>query len=359
MVTATADRVERGEAPAAVRLWLFSMAALVLLMVAVGGATRLTGSGLSITEWQPILGVIPPLTDADWHGAFEKYRQIPEYRFVNKGMSLAEFKAIYWWEWSHRLLGRLIGVAFVLPLAAFWLTGALPRRLGLPLLGLLSLGAVQGFIGWYMVQSGLADRVDVSQYRLALHLSLAVLIFGLLLWIALGLGPEAKRPLHPITAAQKAFAVGLVALLFVQIVLGAFVAGLKAGLTYNTWPLMDGGLVPVGVLAIEPWYLNLFENVATVQFSHRVAAYVVVLAALWQAMALSRAGADGRLQTSAWILLAAVAGQAALGVWTLLSVVALPLGIAHQVGAVVVFGIAVWHLYQAIGPRFSRAPALA
>ncbi|HXF55177.1 MAG TPA: COX15/CtaA family protein [Hyphomicrobiaceae bacterium] len=358
MVTATADRVERGEA-SAVRLWLFSMAALVLLMVAVGGATRLTGSGLSITEWQPILGIIPPLTDADWHDAFEKYRQIPEYRLVNKGMSLAEFKAIYWWEWAHRFLGRLIGLAFALPLAVFWLTGALPRRLGLPLLGLLGLGAVQGFIGWYMVQSGLADRVDVSQYRLALHLSLAVLIFGLLLWLALGLGPEPKPPLRPLTAAQKVFAVGLVALLFMQVVLGAFVAGLKAGLTYNTWPLMDGGLVPAGVLALEPWYLNLFENVATVQFNHRVAAYVVVLAALWQAIALSRARADARLRASAWMLLAAVVAQAALGVWTLLSVVALPLGIAHQAGAVAVFGLAVWHLYQATGSRFSRVPASA
>ena len=359
MTVTTELRAARLAAPAAVRIWLFAVAALVFLMVAVGGATRLTGSGLSITEWQPILGAIPPLTDADWWEAFDSYQQIPEYRLVNKGMSLAEFKAIFWWEWAHRFLGRLIGLAFALPLAWFWVRGELPRSLGMPLLGLLALGALQGFVGWYMVQSGLVDRVDVSQYRLALHLSLAVLIFGLLLWIGLGLDPRRANASPRVPSGQQSFGIALLGLVFLQIVLGAFVAGLKAGLTYNTWPLMDGGLIPSGLLALAPWYLNLFENVATVQFNHRMLAYVVTIAALWHAITLTRAGADRHVLASAWLLLAAIVAQAALGVWTLLSVVALPLGIAHQAGAVAVFGVAVWHTHRLIAMRLTPARASA
>ena len=341
-------------APAAVRVWLYAVAALVFLMVAVGGATRLTNSGLSITEWQPILGAIPPLSAVDWQEAFDKYRQIPEYRLVNKGMSLDEFKAIFWWEWAHRFLGRLIGIAFALPLAWFWMRGALSGRLGQALLGLLALGGLQGFVGWYMVQSGLVDRVDVSHYRLALHLSLAVLIFGLLMWIGLRLEPQAAgAERNAASSAQRTFAVVLLGLVFLQVVLGAFVAGLKAGLTYNTWPLMDGQVIPPGILALEPWHLNLFENVATVQFNHRMLAYALLVAALWHAVALTRADIDTRMQKSAWLLVAAILAQAALGIWTLLSVVALPLGIAHQAGAVVVFGVAVWHVHRLTQTRRS------
>jgi cytochrome c oxidase assembly protein subunit 15 len=360
MVATAEYRGERVSAPAAVRVWLYAVAALVFLMVAVGGATRLTGSGLSITEWQPIIGIIPPLTDVDWQQAFDKYRQIPEYRLVNKGMSLSAFKAIYWWEWAHRFLGRLIGLAFAVPLAWFWMRGEFPRGLGAPLLGLLGLGALQGFIGWYMVQSGLVDRVDVSQYRLALHLSLAVAIFGILLMLGLrldaGEGTAESQP--PILHAQRSLGIALLALVFLQIVLGAFVAGLKAGLTYNTWPLMDGSLMPPGTFALEPWHLNLFENVATVQFNHRMLAYVLALAALWHALALNRAAVEARARTSAWLLLAAILAQAALGVWTLLSVVALPLGIAHQAGAVAVLGVAVWHVHRLTRP-LTRARASA
>jgi cytochrome c oxidase assembly protein subunit 15 len=358
-MTVTAQlQPERVQATVAVRLWLFAVAALVFLMVTVGGATRLTDSGLSITEWQPILGAIPPLTDADWQDAFDKYRQIPEYRLVNKGMSLAEFKAIFWWEWAHRFLGRFVGLAFALPLAWFWARGNLPRQLRMPLLGVLALGALQGFIGWYMVQSGLIDRIDVSQYRLALHLSLAVLIFGLLLWIGFGLESE-EPPLYPgtpVPRAQQSAALALLALVFLQVVLGAFVAGLKAGLAYNTWPLMDGRLVPSGMFALEPWYLNLFENIATVQLNHRMVAYVVAAASAWHALALTRATADRRVVASAWLLVATVLAQAALGIWTLLSVVALPLGIMHQAGAVVLFGVAVWHVHRVFGmPSVGRA----
>lgn len=337
-----------------VRAWLLTVALLVALMVSIGGATRLTGSGLSITEWQPIMGAIPPLTDAAWHEMFEKYKQIPQYHQVNRGMDLAAFKEIFWWEWGHRFLGRLVGVVFALPFLFFLATGRLTRELVLKLGGLFALGGLQGFIGWYMVQSGLVDRVSVSQYRLAIHLGLAVLLFGLLLWIALGLRPKDDAR-HD--ASSGARGVGLarwiVGLLFLQVLLGALVAGLKAGLTYNTWPLMDGALVPDGLLIMKPWYLNIFENPAMVQFNHRLLAYIVTGLALWQVIALRR---DGK--TPAWrsalLLVHLVAFQVALGIWTLLAWVPLHLGLAHQAGAVAVFAGAIWHLFV-----LTRSPATA
>jgi len=329
----------------AVAAWLWVVALLVLVMVGVGGATRLTGSGLSITEWQPIMGAIPPLSDADWQTAFDKYRQIPQYQRVNKGMSLAEFQTIFWWEWGHRFLGRFIGLAFALPLAWFWWRGAIGGGLRWQLAGLLALGGLQGAMGWYMVMSGLTDRVDVSQYRLAAHLGLAILILGALVWIALDIAHKPLRGvrLDTLRRGQRRGAGWLVTLVFVQIVLGAFVAGLKAGLTYNTWPLMDGKLIPNGLLAMSPWYLNAFENITAVQFNHRLMAYIVLIAATWHAWSLQRIADDGRVTGSAWVLLAALIAQAALGIWTLVAVVPLELGIAHQMGAAIVFGIAVWH----------------
>ena len=332
----------------AVGTWLWLVAALVLVMVAVGGATRLTGSGLSITEWQPIMGAVPPLSDADWQEAFARYRQIPQYARVNAGMSLAEFKSIFWWEWGHRLLGRLLGVVFAAPLAWFWWRGAIRGRLRGQLVGLLALGGLQGAIGWHMVQSGLVDRVSVSQYRLALHLTMAIVIFGALVWIALSLGARERRPIRLDTVRPGQVRLGLVLGLavLVQIVLGAFVAGLKAGLTYNTWPLMDGRLLPDGLLALSPWYLNPFENITLVQFDHRLMAYTVLALATWHALSLWRHADDERVAHSALALLAAILAQAGLGIWALLAVVPLPLGIAHQAGAVIVFGIAVWHLHR-------------
>lgn len=330
---------------AAVAAWLWLVALLVLIMIGVGGATRLTGSGLSITEWQPIMGAIPPLSDADWQTAFDKYRQIPQYQRVNKGMSLAEFQTIFWWEWGHRFLGRFIGVVFALPLAWFWWRGAIGARLGLQLTGLLALGALQGAMGWYMVMSGLTDRVDVSQYRLAAHLGLAIVILGALVWIALDITHRPPRGvrLDTLRRGQRRNAGWLVALVLAQIVLGAFVAGLKAGLTYNTWPLMDGKLIPDGLISMSPWYLNIFENTTMVQFNHRLMAYAVLIAAAWHASSLQRVADDGRVTGSAWVLLAALVAQAALGIWTLVAVVPLELGVAHQMGAAIVFGIAVWH----------------
>ncbi len=339
----------------AVRLWLYGVALLVMAMIVVGGATRLTDSGLSITEWQPILGAIPPLSEAHWQEAFEKYKQIPEYHQVNKGMALQDFKFIYWWEWSHRFLGRFIGIAFALPLIVFWALRRLPAGLGYKLVSVLALGGLQGFIGWYMVKSGLVDRVDVSHYRLALHLGTAFVILGLLIWLARETLPSAAQ-VRSQTVGGGAIGIAwmLVGLIFLQVLLGALVAGLKAGLTYNTWPLMDGQFIPKGLLTLQPWYQNIFENVTTVQFNHRMVAYVIGGVAAWQVLQL-RGVDDGGLVGSAAVVLAAVAVQVGLGIWTLLSAkgaIPIGLGLAHQGVAAVVFALAVAHLH-----RVSRSPA--
>jgi cytochrome c oxidase assembly protein subunit 15 len=336
---------------ARVRTWLYVVAALVFLMVSIGGATRLTGSGLSITEWQPIMGTVPPLTEADWQQAFAKYREIPQYHHVNRGMSLEAFKFIYWWEWTHRFLGRLIGVAFLAPFLLFLVAGHIPRALTGGLVGLFALGALQGAVGWYMVSSGLAARIDVSQYRLALHLGLAILILGALLWVALSLGETSERPAAP-WSAQAHAAGAILALLFLQILLGGLVAGLKAGAGYNTWPLMDGRLIPDGLGVMQPWYLNLFENAMTVQFNHRVVAYVLTAAVVWHAWSLRRETRGG---TSAAVLAGAVLAQAVAGIWTLLAQVPIALGLAHQAGAAAVFAVAVWHLHVLRQPQPRRA----
>ena len=270
-------------------------------------------------------------------------------------MSLADFKVIYWWEWSHRFLGRIIGVVFALPLLVFWALGRLPGGMAWKLVGVLALGGLQGAIGWYMVKSGLVDRVDVSHYRLALHLGTAFLILAALVWLALDLEarPIAIR-LDTLTRGQRRAAAMLLGLLFLQVLLGALVAGTKAGLTYNTWPLMDGRLVPDGLLSMSPWFVNVFENVATIQFDHRVLAYVIVALALWHALSL-RGVDDARVMMSAVLLVLAVLAQAALGIWTLLAAkgaIPIGLGLAHQGFAAVLFAIAVWHLH-----RMTRSPA--
>jgi cytochrome c oxidase assembly protein subunit 15 len=336
---------------ARVRIWLYAVAALVFLMVSIGGATRLTGSGLSITEWQPIMGAVPPLTEADWQQAFRKYREIPQYQHVNRGMSLEAFKFIYWWEWTHRFLGRLIGAVFLVPFLYFLATGQIPRAMTGRLAGIFALGALQGALGWYMVSSGLATRIDVSQYRLALHLGLAILIFGALLWVALSLGPTKGR--HAAGWSPQARTAGaILALMFLQTLLGGLVAGLKAGFGYNTWPLMDGQLIPDGLGVMQPWYLNLFENAMTVQFNHRMVAYVLTAAVVWHAWRLREEVAGAM---SAKVLAGAVVAQAALGIWTLLAQVPLALGLAHQAGAAAVFGVAVWHLHVLRQPSMRHA----
>ncbi|MFA5900312.1 MAG: COX15/CtaA family protein [Hyphomicrobium sp.] len=335
-----------GPAGRAVSLWLAFVAVLVFAMVVVGGATRLTDSGLSITEWQPLLGAIPPLGDSDWHAAFDKYKAIPEYSIVNAGMSLEAFKAIYWWEWSHRFLGRFVGVAFALPFFFFWFTGRVRGLFALKCLGVFALGGLQGAIGWYMVKSGLVDRIDVSQYRLALHLLTAFSILSLLVWLALEAGPDTGRVrLRTVTLWQLRTATALFVLVFVQSGLGALVAGLKAGLTYNTWPLMDGKLLPDGLLSHAPWYTNFFENVTTVQFDHRMTAYAVFVLALVHLVSVIRTADDERVVGSAGLLALCVLAQMLIGIWTLISGVPLALGLAHQGGAAIVVAVATLHLH--------------
>lgn len=343
-----ATRSAARSASRALELWLLAIAALVALMVVVGGATRLTDSGLSITEWQPIMGAIPPLTDADWQTAFAKYKQIPEYQQVNRGMSLNAFKVIFWWEWGHRFLGRLIGLAFALPLAVFWWRGMIPSGFRPRLVGLLVLGGLQGAMGWYMVQSGLVDRIDVSQYRLAAHLTLAFLIFAALLWTARDLAALERTPpivLATPTRRDHALAASILLLVFLQVALGGLVAGLKAGLAHNTWPLMDGRIIPSGLGAMAPWYLNIFENALTVQFNHRIGAYLLAIAVIAHAIRIAPRVDDAFVVRSAFALAVAVFVQMALGIWTLLAHVPLWLGIVHQGGAVVVLAIAVLHTH--------------
>jgi cytochrome c oxidase assembly protein subunit 15 len=330
----------------AVRFWLYAIAGLVLAMITVGGATRLTDSGLSITEWKPILGAIPPLTEAHWLEAFAKYKEIPEYHLVNKGMSLDAFKAIYWWEWGHRFLGRVIGLAFALPLAVFAYMGALRPGYLAKFAGVLALGGLQGVIGWYMVKSGLVDRVDVSQYRLALHLTVAFLILACVVWLALELSVPASESATPRTTARM-LPLLIVGAILLQVVIGAFVASLKGGLVYNTWPTMNGALVPDDLWAIEPWWHNPFENPVMAQFIHRLIAYTVIaLIAIetWRTQ-MSKAGREACFSSA--LLMAAVLGQAGLGIWTLLEAVPLDLGIAHQACAAILLVIAVRHLHVA------------
>jgi cytochrome c oxidase assembly protein subunit 15 len=326
----------------AIRLWLYAVAALVLAMVLVGGATRLTESGLSITEWKPVMGVVPPLSAAQWQSEFEKYQAIPQYRALNDSMSLAAFKTIYWWEWTHRLIGRVIGVAFLLPFLYFlrrgWIRRELRRRLWL----IFGLGALQGAVGWWMVASGLADRVEVSQYRLATHLLLACLVYVALLWTARRLDEEPSAPVPP---RIRFGALALLLLVLGQIYLGALVAGLRAGRIYNTWPLIDGSLVPDSsrLFFNAPLWRNFFENALTVQFDHRMLAYTIFVVALLHAFGTVRALKTGSAVIGAVLLAAIVTLQAALGIWTLLLVAPLSLSLAHQTMAMLVLTAATMH----------------
>jgi heme a synthase len=350
----------------AIRLWLYVVAALIFAMVVVGGATRLTESGLSITEWQPVTGTLPPLSEAQWQTEFQKYQAIPQYRQLNAGMSLADFKTIYWWEWVHRLIGRVIGVIFFVPFVWFLLRGWIPRNRRAGLWTILALGALQGAIGWWMVASGLADRVEVSQYRLAAHLVLACLIYVAVVWTGIRWQDErADSPFPEITKSAppltiRVGAMGLVVLLLVQIYLGALVAGLRAGHAYNTWPLIDGGLVPQSARLFfdVPAWRNFFENPLTVQFDHRMLGYVIGLLALLQLFNVAKLVKRDAIFTSAALVAAAVIVQVALGIWTLLSVAALPLALLHQATAMITLTFVVIHAAHAIPPKVSATGAM-
>ena len=323
-----------------VRLWLYLVAAMIVAMVVVGGATRLTESGLSITEWKPVTGILPPMNEAQWQAEFDKYKTIPQYEILNKGMGLESFKTIFWWEWAHRLLGRVIGFAFLLPFLYFAVRGVIRGALLGKCLGLFVLGGMQGAIGWWMVASGLTERTSVSQYRLAVHLTMACIILAAVVYVARTL-VSARPQAMPPTLRAGAFA--LVSLVLLQIFAGGLVAGLDAGMTFNTWPLMDGAFIPAAdkLALLSPGWRNLFENVLTVQFTHRMIAYALWLFALLHAFHAARTGGWAALQ--AWGLFGLVSAQALLGILTLLLVVPLDLALAHQFGATVVLIVATVH----------------
>jgi cytochrome c oxidase assembly protein subunit 15 len=311
--------------PAAIAWWLLGVAALVFAMIVVGGITRLTESGLSITRWDVVTGTLPPLSDSAWQAEFDAYRETPQYLLVNRGMSLQDFKTIFFWEYVHRLLGRVIGLAFALPLAFFWWRRAIPKGQGWKLVLLLGLGGLQGAIGWWMVASGLVDRPEVSHIRLAVHLLTALAIFGLLVWTALDMDRIARTPA---AAAVKVplLAIWTLSLLFLQFLFGAYVAGLEAGYAFNTWPLMGDALFPSGTPMLTPWLSNLVDNPVMVQFVHRWLGILVAAVALALAAVAWRAGR----RRSAELLALAVVVQVMLGIHTVLSGVELRIAVAHQ-----------------------------
>jgi cytochrome c oxidase assembly protein subunit 15 len=325
---------------ASVRAWLFIVAAMIFGMVLVGGATRLTESGLSITQWQPVTGVVPPLSDQAWGEEFARYKQIPQFSALNPDMTLDGFKAIFYWEWSHRLLARLIGAMFILPALWFWWRGRLKGPLGRQVLVATGLLALEPIVGWWMVSSGLAVRTEVSQDRLAIHLLIAAATYGALIYAAVGL---TVRPRESARAGFVAASAGLVALVFCQLGLGALTAGLRAGLVDNTWPLMDGRLIPKGVFGLSPWARSMLDDVTTVQFDHRIGAYIVVAAAIALALAARRRAPGSSLarRCAALALLAVL--QAGLGIATLVLVVPIEMALAHQAVALLLFGMAVAH----------------
>lgn len=330
--------------PKSIAVWLLICCVTVFAMVVLGGVTRLTQSGLSIVEWQPIMGVIPPLTETDWQSTFEKYQQFPEYQKVNHDMALSEFKRIFWFEYAHRMLGRTIGLIFLIPFLLFWFARRIPRPLMLKLIGVFCLGGLQGLLGWYMVKSGLVDEPRVSPYRLTAHLALAVLIYGYMLWLVLGLITGGKHMWSRSVDTPWAwrFSVFVTALVGVIIISGGFVAGTRAGFAFNTFPTMNGDWVPQGIWALQPAWRNLFENLATVQFAHRVIALAlaVLVPVLW--FSVLRAGASPQLRLATHGLLVMLVVQIALGITTLINTVPVTVAAMHQGGALLVLTMALW-----------------
>jgi len=352
---------QRPKSPRAIAAWLLVCCALLLAMIVLGGVTRLTHSGLSIVEWQPIAGTLPPMSPDGWTQMFRKYQATPEYRLVNHGMGLEEFRSIFWWEYFHRLLGRAIGFVFLAPLVWFAARRSIPAGLAPRLVGLFVLGGAQGAMGWYMVMSGLVHDPHVSALRLAAHLALALLLFGAMLWTALTLLHPARGARSKAVASVARWSATLSALVFVMALSGALVAGVRAGLIYNTFPLMNGYVVPPELLSLQPWYRNVFQNLATVQFDHRVIAWtlIVLVPSFWW-RARSIAGVPRRARTAVNLLLAMLALQVSLGIGTLLLVVPVGLAAMHQAGAVLLLASALNATHALFAgsssPRIPRYP---
>lgn len=338
-----------------VEIWLWSLAALVFLMVIAGGATRLTESGLSITEWQPLTGVVPPLNEVMWRAEFENYKKIPQYAELFPGMDLSGFKFIYFFEWGHRLLGRMTGLAMALPLVFFWIRRELPPRFKSKLLGILALGGLQGAVGWWMVKSGLSDRVEVAQERLAIHLLLASLTFAALVWLASSLRPSREKLREHVRKALRGFSAVILLLLFVQIGLGALVAGLRAGRAFNTWPLIDGYFWPPfeKLTLLSPIWWNALDNLLLVQFQHRMLAYALFALAIAQALAALWYAPGSGAARRARLVAILVTGQAAFGVIALIFIVPLWAGLLHQAFAMVVLAAAVISTQKLAKPAIS------
>jgi len=319
---------------AQVGAWLLVCCALVFAMVMLGGVTRLTGSGLSIVEWRPVTGILPPLSEAEWLREFAAYQLSPEFQKINHAMDVHAFKEIFWLEYLHRLLGRLIGVVFFVPMVIFFWRGTIPAKAWPKYLGMFLLGGLQGLLGWYMVKSGLIDNPHVSQYRLTAHLAAAFTIYAYMLWIALGLFfHDRDGPTHPWFARGAALA-GMIA---ITIISGGFVAGLKAGYAYSTFPLMGGEWIPHGLFTFEPLWRNFFDNVVTVQFDHRVLAITTFCLIVWFWFAARHAGFPRRARLATHAMLAAAAAQVTLGISTLVLHVPLALAAAHQATALILF----------------------
>ena len=326
-----------------VAIWLLVCCTLVFAMVVVGGVTRLTDSGLSMVEWKPIIGTVPPLSEGDWEEVFKKYHKTPQYKKINQGMSADEFKGIFWWEYFHRLLGRVIGLVFFIPFLFFLVRKKIDRRLGLKLAGIFLLGGLQGLMGWYMVKSGLVDDPHVSQYRLTAHLSLAFIIYALMFHVALNLlTPDGNLDGSKRLQSLQRFIRVIIGIIFLMVLSGGFVAGIRAGLAYNTFPLMNGHFIPPEIFMLKPWYRNFFENMATVQFDHRMIAWILVILVpvFWYKSRQLTLPGSARLACNLLLIMLVI--QICLGIATLLMVVPVPLAASHQAGAMLLFTTALW-----------------
>lgn len=327
-----------------IAIWLFVCCAMVFIMVVVGGVTRLTDSGLSIVEWQPVSGTLPPMSQSDWDEFHQKYQQSPQYQKINKGMSVDEFKSIFWWEYIHRVLGRLIGLVFFIPFVYFLIRKQIDKPLGVKLSGIFVLGGLQGLMGWYMVMSGLVDDPHVSQYRLTAHLGLAFVIFAAMFWVATDLLYDRNKSPHNPEALKdtRRFSIGLTWLIFIMVLSGGLVAGIRAGLAYNTFPLMNGHFIPPEIFMLEPLWRNFFDNMATVQFDHRMIAWILMFTVPYFWFKARKQQLSDSAKLACNLLLIMLVIQVSLGIGTLLLAVPLPLAAAHQGGAMMLFTAALW-----------------